>query len=76
MAHTDTEDSVRAYRVAQIEEMGFPREDAIELAKATRLVTNKQGGRTYFYDQPVTWHDVRKLIDAGATHAQILAILL
>ena len=77
MATVDTTaDSLFAYRVSTMEELGFSTEDALRLVTAKRAKPHKEAGRTFWYDVPVTWHYVASLLDAGATHDQILRILI
>lgn len=64
------------YRIATIEELGFSNEDSVKLAEAKKIVTRKLPHRSYVYEVQVTWHDVAKLLEAGATQEQVLAILL
>lgn len=54
---------------------GFNMEDALTLVNAMKLVTNRRGDRLYFYELPVSWHDVARLQKAGATNQQVLDIL-
>lgn len=70
-----TEESLTTYRVAMMEELGFSTEDSLKLVEATKAIPNVEGNRTYWYDVPVTWHDVDKLLKAGATHEQVMRIL-
>jgi hypothetical protein len=76
MATTDTSaDALFEHRLSMIIEQGFNMEDALTLVRSTKLVSNAEGDRTYFYELPVSWHDVAKLKEAGATNDQILRIL-
>ncbi len=58
-----------------IEELGFSTDDALKLMEATKAVSNVEGDHTYWYDVTVSWHDVAKLLKAGATHEQVMRIL-
>lgn len=76
MATTDTSaDSLFEHRLQMIIAQGFNMEDALTLVKAKRIVSRKTPLQTYEYEVPVTWHDVAKLRDAGATCEQVVAIL-
>lgn len=71
-----TEQILHEHRLAMIQERGFEIDDAMLLVHATKLVSSKSAnGEVYFYEVPITWHDIAKLQDAGATNAQILRIL-
>lgn len=76
MATTDTSaNSLFEHRLSMIVAQGFNVEEALTLVNATKAVTSKNSYRTYEYDIPVSWHDVRKLKEAGASNEQVLAIL-
>jgi hypothetical protein len=60
------------HRVATFEELGFSKEDSENLAAAKhRDVINGKG-----YDFSLSWHKVKKMLDAGCTHELALKILL
>lgn len=62
--------------MAMMEERGFNGEDALRLVEATKTVKSKSAnGREYVYEVPLSWHDVAKLQEAGATNEQVLRIL-
>jgi hypothetical protein len=70
-------DTTHEWRVATIEELGFTATQAEFLALTTYFVyprgTNGQRRR---YEVRVDHHYLRKLLDAGATHDQVLLIVL
>ncbi len=70
------EDRLVIYRVAMIEELGFSHEDSVKLAAATKLVSEIVVSGFRHHDVPISWHDVDKLLQAGATKDQVLRIIL
>lgn len=58
-----------------MQELGFEGADAVLLAQATKMVAYQSAGRTYEYETQLTWHDVAKVIEAGATPEQAIRIL-
>lgn len=73
MATTDTtKESLIDYRIATIEELGFSTEQATLLEAMNRTVYVKDRR----YERKIDSHYLRKLIDAGATKEQVLAIVL
>lgn len=77
MATTDTTvETLEAYRVAQIEELGFDHDQAESLSQAYYDTTLVQKGVTTTYKLRMDHHYLRKLLDAGASHEQILRICL
>jgi uncharacterized membrane protein YdcZ (DUF606 family) len=78
MSTTETSyESLKAWQTALLEELGFSQTQAIALsaAKVAALVKDKNGV-THTYQRAVDHHYVRKLLEAGATHAQVVAILI
>lgn len=72
-----TVDTLFEHRLSMMQERGFNAEEALSLCSAKKLITHKErDGREYSYEVLITWHDVAKLQDAGATNEQILAILI
>lgn len=63
------------HRLSMFIERGFDMEDALTLCRAMKLISHETKGKLYVYEIPVTWHDVAKLQEAGATNEQILRIL-
>lgn len=59
-----------------IEELGFNSRDASRLANATKTVYLKDKLAVRSYEVAVSWHDVAKLLEMGATPEQVLRILL
>jgi len=77
MATSDTTvDTLFEHRLSMMQERGFNAEEALSLCNAKKIVAHEESGKTYYYEVMVTWHDVAKLQDAGATNEQILAILI
>lgn len=72
MAVLDSKTSLWMHRMSMIEEMGFNAADAAKLEKAVKTISIKERR----YEVPISWHDVAKLIEAGATQEQVLRILL
>lgn len=76
MATSDiTSDSLFEHRLSMIIAQGFNVEEALTLVKATKTIVVKRPWRTYEHEVPIQWHDVAKLKKAGATNAQVIAIL-
>lgn len=71
----DTQTALFEYRLSMFIGRGFNSEEALTLCRATKLISHETKGQFYVYEIPVTWHDVAKLQDAGATNEQILRIL-
>jgi len=60
------------HRVATFVELGFSKKDSKNLADAKhRDVINGKS-----YDFPLSWHKVKKMLDAGCSHELALKILL
>lgn len=78
MATTDTTgSSLEAFRIAMIEELGFSTEEATSLAASFYSKTLKDSaGFNRTYNQKVDHHFIRKMMNAGATKEQVLAILI
>lgn len=73
----DEKNSLWQHRVSMIEEMGFSAPDATKLEKAIKtVIVVDRHGQPRRYEVPISWHDVAKLIEAGATQEQVLRILL
>lgn len=76
MATSDTTaDALFEHRLSTIIAQGFNVEEALTLVNATKTVVLKRSSRTYEHEVPVTWHDIAKLKEAGATNEQVIAIL-
>lgn len=71
-----TTDSLYEYRVARLEELGFSKKDAQDLAEATQIVIRESDLSKYEYEVPIYWKSIADMLEAGATHDQILRILL
>jgi Holliday junction resolvasome RuvABC DNA-binding subunit len=80
MATTDTNNNtLEAYRVATLEELGFSKEEAEKLSASFYSVTvggkdKNSVARTYL--MRVDHHYVRKMLDRGATREQVIAALV
>lgn len=77
MATTETTiETLTDWRVSQLEELGFSKDQSIILERATKIVTvnatDKKPVRRYTLT--LDWHTVRGHLDAGATHEQIMRI--
>lgn len=64
------------FRISTFEVLGFSKEDSEKLSnvKVPLEVKTKSGLRTY--DEPLSWHKVKKMLDAGCTTELALKILL
>lgn len=56
--------------------LGFNAEESLTLCNAKKTVIRKRPHRTYEYEVPISWHDVKRLQDKGASNDEILAILV
>lgn len=68
---TDKKDLTN-HRVQSFETLGFSKKDSKKLSDA-RKITEINGK---LYDFPLSWHDVKKMLDGGCTHELALKILL
>ena len=68
---TDKKDLAN-HRVESFEMLGFSKKDSKKLADAKKR--SEINGK--FYDFPLSWHDVKKMLDNGCTHELALKILL
>lgn len=76
MATTDTSaDSLFEHRLSMIIDQGFNMEDALTLVRTKKVVIEETPLKKYEIEVPITWHDVAKLREAGATPEQVMAIL-
>lgn len=77
MATSDTTaELLYAFRVEMIEGLGFSPEDAATLAETKKVITERtEWGNLREHEVQLQWHDVWKLLEAGATPDQVLAIL-
>lgn len=73
MSTTETDKDVLAdHRVSTFESLGFSKEDSERLAAAKHIdvINDKR------YAFPLSWHKVKKMLDAGCSHELALKILL
>jgi hypothetical protein len=77
LATTDTtQDALFHHRIAMMEERGFSASEALTLVEASKSVISKSSnGCDYVYQVPLSWHDVARLQEAGASNEQVLRIL-
>jgi len=68
---TDKKDLAK-HRLESFEMLGFSKKDSKKLANARKV--SEINGK--LYDFPLSWHDVKKMLDAGCTHELALKILL
>lgn len=66
---TDKND-LEDHRVCTFESLGFSKEDSTALAAAKH--TDRIGDK--YYDFPLSWHKVKKALDAGCSHELALKI--
>ena len=73
MATTETDKNIlEDHRIATFEELGFSNEDAKKLSETKHIdVINDKS-----YTFPLSWHRVKKMLDAGCSHELALKILL
>lgn len=72
-----TVDTLFEHRLSMMQERGFNAEEALSLCSAKKRITHRdKNGKEYEYEVLITWHDIAKLQEAGATNEQILAILI
>jgi hypothetical protein len=78
MATTDTDkDSLQEHRISSLMRLGFSEVQSTVLADSYYRVHNVTGskGVKKSYSIRVDWHYCRKLLEAGATHQQVVSIL-
>jgi hypothetical protein len=77
MATTDTDkETLHDYRISSLERLGFSDVQAEVLADSFyRVYVTGSKGQKKAYNVRVDWHYCRKLLEAGATHQQVVSIL-
>lgn len=75
---TSSEGVAFEWRRERYEELGFNSNEAIALASSKSLSTTggKDNAKKLTWSVPLHWGRVKKALDAGATHTQVLEIFV